>query len=97
VVARPAAPAYLTKEEPVCAYFESEYKAVVALLIRAGASLGDAEGAAQEAMQAALRQWSSVERPKPFTRTIALRALYRTRKARAFFRTRRDCRAVRCR
>jgi RNA polymerase sigma-70 factor (ECF subfamily) len=60
-----------------CAFFEGDYHAVVGLLIRAGASLGDAEDAAQEAMHAALRQWPAIERPKSFTRTVAFRALYR--------------------
>jgi len=60
-----------------CAYFEGDYRAVVGLLIRAGASLGDAEDAAQEAMHAALRQWPAIGQPKAFTRTVAFRALYR--------------------
>lgn len=60
-----------------CAFFEGDYKAVVGLLIKAGASLGDAEDAAQEAMHAALRQWPAIERPKSFTRKVAFRALYR--------------------
>jgi RNA polymerase sigma-70 factor (ECF subfamily) len=60
-----------------CAFFEGDYKAVVALLIKAGASLGDAEDAAQEAMHAALRQWPAIERRKSFTRKVAFRALYR--------------------
>jgi RNA polymerase sigma factor (sigma-70 family) len=63
--------------EEFCAFFEGDYKPIVALLMRVGASLGDAEDAAQEAMHAVLRQWPGIERRKSFTRTVAFRALYR--------------------
>ncbi|MEV6706864.1 RNA polymerase sigma factor [Micromonospora wenchangensis] len=58
-------------------YYEGDYKPLVGLLIRSGASRHEAEDVTQEAMHVALMNWPTINSPKSFTRTVALRILYR--------------------
>ncbi|QGN46428.1 RNA polymerase sigma factor [Micromonospora sp. WMMD558] len=58
-------------------YYEGDYKPLVGLLIRWGASRHEAEDVTQEAMHVALMNWPTIKSPKSFTRTVALRILHR--------------------
>ncbi|MDG4794452.1 RNA polymerase sigma factor [Micromonospora sp. WMMD1082] len=60
------------------AYYQGDYKPLVGLLIRWGASRHEAEDVAQEAMHVTLTSWPTIKSPKSFTRTVALRILHRS-------------------
>ncbi|NHO84398.1 RNA polymerase sigma factor [Micromonospora sp. CMU55-4] len=69
----------LTEEQVAefATYYEGDYKPLVGLLIRWGASRHEAEDVAQEAMHVALMNWPTIKSPKSFTRAVALRSLHR--------------------
>ncbi|MET7808592.1 RNA polymerase sigma factor [Micromonospora chersina] len=59
-------------------YYEGDYKPLVGLLIRWGASKHEAEDVAQEAMLAAFMSWPTIQSPKAFVRKAAYRILLRS-------------------
>lgn len=64
-------------------FHQREYAPVIAFLVKCGAMFHDAEDAAQEAFLEAWRltetpgQWETVEEPRGWIRTVALRKYYR--------------------
>lgn len=54
-------------------FFEQDYLRVVLILMRFGASRADAEDCAQEAMTQACRNWTSIQVPHSWVRTVAIR------------------------
>ncbi|WBC12959.1 RNA polymerase sigma factor [Micromonospora sp. WMMA1998] len=59
-------------------YYEGDYKPLVGLLIRWGASQHEAEDVAQEAMLATFTSWLTIQSPKAFARKAAYRILLRS-------------------
>ncbi len=55
------------------AFYLKDYPLLVGMLIKSGTSKSDAEDAAQEAMLSLSRSWPTVDYPKAFVRTVAIR------------------------
>jgi RNA polymerase sigma factor (sigma-70 family) len=62
-------------------FFNQQLPVLSRFLMQAGASLPDAQDAAQEAFIAAFRKWDQIERPRAWIYVVALRFLWRNARA----------------
>lgn len=63
----------MTPSDGFAAFYIQEFRRLVLFLIKNGAREADAEEAAQEAMCKALQNWATIDNPRAWTWTVALR------------------------
>jgi RNA polymerase sigma-70 factor (ECF subfamily) len=72
-------PDHRDHRDDFAAFFEKEYKSVVAALMRAGATFEDAEDAVVETMTIAARRFDRLTTPGAWVRVVAMRRFIRKR------------------
>jgi DNA-directed RNA polymerase specialized sigma24 family protein len=74
-----ADPAQALLNAAVAVFFRGSYRAVLATVIAAGATLQEAEDAVSDAMAAVLNAWGRIESPLAYARRAALRSFIKAR------------------
>jgi RNA polymerase sigma factor (sigma-70 family) len=65
------------RREEFAEYYRDDFPRLVAFLMWLGASLSDAAEVAQDTMAEAFKKWFTIQKPKPWTRTVASRMFLR--------------------